>query len=149
MEQRRKVVLRPSFVFTCACALWAARFAFVPYYYERTQELGRYPINGDSIGLPIIEELVVTGVLFPLLMLCLWLILRRFPQRCSWLAWSKKRWAWSAGWTLLFGFFVYLTVSNLVENIQLKLPFNAIANVGWAMVWLELRAVTVSKLTPR
>jgi hypothetical protein len=149
-EQQNKSIiryLRPAFVFLFACGLWAVRMPLVEAYYERTLRLGYYRPDADSIGIPIAGEAVSTFMLFPVLAVCLFLVLRRFPARCSWLAWSKRQWGWSAFWTLLFGLFIYQTTDYLVENLQIGLQRNALVNIGWILVWLELRAVIVSKLS--
>jgi len=152
MEDPRKYLvqsLRPVFVFTGACALWVARMPLVEAYYQRTYDLHYYPINGDSREIPLFFETIFTFAAAPFLITFLWLVLRRVPQRCSWLAWNRERWLWSAFWTALFGVFFYGNMVFLLENVKIRLPLNAAANVGWALVWLELRAVVVSKLTPR
>ena len=151
MDKQHKSAIqyvRPAFVFFFACVLWAVRMPLVQAYYERTLRLGYYRPDADSIGIPIAGEAVFTFMAFPVLIICLCLILRRFPIRCSWLAWSKKQWGWSAFWTLLFALFIYQTADFLSENLRLGLQRNALVNVGWMLVWLELRAVVVSKLAP-
>jgi hypothetical protein len=150
-EQQSKSAVRyfrPAFVFLLVCALWGVRIPLVQAYYERTLHLGYYPPEADSIGIPIAGEAITTFVLFPVLVACLTLILRRFPTPCSWLAWSKRQWVWSAFWTLLCGLLIYQTADFLMDNLHLGLQRNALANAGWMLVWVELRAVIVSKLMP-
>ena len=148
-QQNKSLVryLRPAFVSLFACGLWAVRIPLVQAYYERTLRLGYYRPDADSIAIPIAGEAISTFMLFPVLAIFLFLILRCFPARCSWLAWSKKQWIWSAFWTLLFGLFIYQTADYLTENVQIGLQPNALVNIGWILVWLELRAVVVSKLS--
>src|SRR5438105_1541285 len=98
----------------------------VQAYYERTLRLGYYRPDADSIAIPIAGEAVATFILFPALALCLFLILRRFPARCSWLAWNKAHWGWSAFWTLLFGLLIFLTAHYMLENVHLGLQRNVL-----------------------
>lgn len=138
--------LRALSIFILACSLWAARMPLVQAYYERTLRLGYYPPEADSIGIPIASEAILTALLAPVLALCLWLVLRRSPPRYTWLAWSSGHRVWSGFWTLLFGLFICQTGLFLLENLRIGLPLNALANAGWAMIWLELRAAVVSQL---
>ena len=115
-------------------------------YYERTFDLGYYLPDADSIGIPIASNAVMTVLLFPVVLAVLWAILTNFPARYGWLAWHKRQWFWSAFWTLMCGYLIYQTLDILRENWKIGLPLNALSNLGCIMLWLELRAILVSKL---
>ncbi len=136
----------PALVFAGACALWITRMPLVTAYYERTQQLGYYPPEADSIGIPIASNAVVTVMLFPAIVLGLWLILRNFPACYSWLAWNKNHWFMSAFWTAICGYLLYLTFDYGRENWQIGLPLNVLSNCGCLLLWFELRAIITSKL---
>lgn len=147
-KQNNSVIryVRPALVFLLACGLWGFRMPLVQAYYDRTLHLNYYSPDADSTGIPIAGEAISTVMLFPVIVVCLLLVLWDFPARCSWFAWNKKQWIWSAFWTLLFGLFIYQTADYLMENLHIGLQRNAAVNVVWIFIWLELRAVVVSKL---
>ena len=139
---------RRTVVWAGTCLLWTVRAALVTPYYQRKDALGYYTAASDSIGIPIFGEWIATAVLLPVVFIALWLLLDDRPADYgySWAMWNKARWGWSGAITLLFAALFAFTTTLLVENIRLGLPFNAAANIGWLAVWLELRAVAVSKL---
>lgn len=138
--------LRLWLVSLLTCVLWIAQAPLAALYYERTASLGYYRPEADSIAIPIAGTAVTSVMFAPALMVVLWLIMRRFPRVCSWLAWSKAHLVWSVFWTLLWGFLNYSVVVFLLENLRLGLWLNALANISWVLIWCEMRAIIVSKL---
>ena len=136
----------PALVFVGACALWLTRMPLVTAYYERTYQLGYYASDADSIGIPIASNAITTVMLFPVILIVLWAILSHFPQRYCFVAWNKQRQIWSAFWTALCAGLIYQTLDFASENWQLKLPLNVLSDCACLCLWLELRAILVSKL---
>src|SRR6476646_8127516 len=104
MKIRADALLKPWLIFCGGLTLWAARLWLIPFYYQKTLELGYYPPEADSIAIPVVYHAFMTIVLAPVLTLCLWLLLRRSSaDRRTWFAWNRSRWVLSVLWTALFG----------------------------------------------
>jgi hypothetical protein len=141
-------LLNPWLIFCAWLFLWAARLRLIADYYQRTFELGYYPAEADTIAIPIASNGVMTILLAPVFALVLWLLIRRsIAERRRWFAWNRKRWILSLTWTLLFSAFALLILPGLAEDIRIRLPLNAIADVGWFLFWLAIRALVVSRIS--
>jgi hypothetical protein len=141
----RKRALLAWIVGTIVLGVWWTRFFTVPEYFQRTYELGWYPPDGDSIGIPIAANGIATLLATPFLALALWLILRRFPTHVRLLAWSDDRIGSSLLWTATCALLCYCEVTNLIEAVHLRLPLTFIATLMWITIWIFLRAILVSK----
>jgi hypothetical protein len=130
---------------TVALGLWWSRLFTVPEYFERTYELGWYPSDGDSFGIPIAGNGIATLFATPFLLLALWLILRRFPARVGLLAWSDERIGSSLLWTAVCALLCYFELTNLIDAVRLRLPLTFTATLLWTAMWILLRAVLVSR----
>jgi hypothetical protein len=62
---------------------WIALSPAVALYFDRQQRKGAYPVDADSIGLPIMGIAVWVIVLLLPLNLGWWFLLRRYPGRVS------------------------------------------------------------------
>lgn len=150
MKFRANILLNPWLVFCVWLVLWAARLRLIPDYYQRTFELGYYPPEADTIAIPIAGNGIMTILLAPVLAVVFWLLLRRSPvERRTWLAWNRKRWIISLAWTVVFVACALSVISGLAEDIRIRLPFNALADIGWLFLWLAVRAVVVSRICDR
>jgi len=134
---------------TLVIGLWWSRVFTVPEYFERTFELGWYPPDGDSIAIPIAGSFIATVFATPFVILALWLILRRFPTRVRWLAWSDEHIGSTLLWTATATLLCYFEVTNLVDAVSLRLPLTFSSTLLWIAVWIALRAILVSKAFER
>jgi hypothetical protein len=134
---------------TFVLGLWWTRVFTVPEYFERTFELGSYPPDGDSIGIPIAGNFVATVFATPFVAVALWLALRRFPTRVRWLAWSDEQIGSTLLWTAAATLLCYLETTNLIDAVQLRLPLTFITTLMWIATWIFLRAVLVSRALDR
>lgn len=149
MKFRANIVLNPWVIFSVWLLLWAGRLWLIPAYYQRTFELGYYPPDADTIALPIASNAVMTILLAPVFAGALWLLLRHSRvERRTWFAWCRKRWVISLGWTLLFCFLSLEVLSGFAEDVRIRLPLNALADICWFILWLAVRAVVVSRISP-
>jgi len=125
--------------------LWISRLVLFPEYIHRAIP---NPPESNAVDVPILINTVSTVILFPLWCLFLWRTLRRYPAHPRWLAWNRERWGWSLFWTFLCFVGVCASFVSLAETMELRLPLNAIADLLWIVVWIALRAVVVSRLSP-
>jgi hypothetical protein len=147
MKFRANIILNPLMIFALWLLLWAGRLWLIAAYYQRTWERGYYPPKADTIAIPIAGNGVMTIMLAPVFAGALWLLLRRSPvERRTWLAWSRKHWVVSLVWTVPFCLFSLSVLPGFAEDVRIKLPLNAAADVGWFFFWLAVRAVVVSRI---
>lgn len=139
--------VRPYFAFFLWLGLWVLQWWLIPLHYIRTQELGYYPPEADSIGIPVLGAwmMILFGGLF--LAVGFWVCIRRArPEFLQWKIWSPATPARSMLWTAVFGFLTISTVFSIQEHIEIGLPLNAWADVGWLYVHPSLRAIIVAGL---
>ena len=148
MKFRETILLNPWVLFCAWLLLWTSRFWLIPAYYQRTLELGYYPPESDTIVIPIAGNAIMTILLAPVFAGALWLLLRGSHQELrTWLTWNPKRWIPSLAWTLVFGALALSVIPRFVENVRIRLYLNALADIGWLVLWLGVRAVVVSRIT--
>lgn len=83
----------------------------------------------------------------PVFGLVIWLLLRDSPvERRDWLGWDREHLITSSLWTALFAVFAVITLLTLREDVKIRLPLNALADVGWLYVWFAMRAVVISRV---
>lgn len=124
--------------------LWWGHLALGRAYYQRAYEAGYFPPEADSITIPIMGGAVGTVVLFPVVALGLWLVLRRYPRHCRLTAWDSHRPIRSLLWTLLAARLVWGEITTAVDCIQLRLPLHVASSMAWLLCWLWLRSVVAS-----
>lgn len=126
-------------------ALWLSRVLTTSEYYERTWKLGWYPSDGDSTGLAEAASFVFTVLWTPVVVLMLWLALRRFPARVRLLVWSDDCLGSSLLWTALCAVFCLFEVGSLIDAAQLGLPLGFAVECCWMGAWLFLRAALIRR----
>lgn len=140
-------LLHPAVMWTSGMALWALQTKTIPEYYERTQQLGWYPSNADTILIPIVGGYVASVIFAPVVALLLWIALRKsVRQHRHWLVWHNRRWVLCSFITAGCGTFAFLAVESLPFELTNALPYNAAAGIQWSVYWLGMRSVIVSKL---
>ena len=131
--------------------LWVAAnlslVALVPaavMYFSRELKAGAYPVDADSIGIPIMGTLMsVLGLLLPVNIAC-WLLLRRYPGKVALKISAKDLRVGPrvvAGLGLAFGALCAVTgVWSAVE----RAPEFAAVYLLWCYVTLAIRAAFVA-----
>jgi len=80
-------------------AWWQAQPFSEAQFYLRELRRGAYPTDADSISIPIMSFVFGWLLLSPLTIWVVWWILRRGPDRFTWLAFDSSRPVWCALWT--------------------------------------------------
>ena len=139
--------IRPHFTFVLWLVLWIAQWWVLPQYLVRTQELGWYPPEADSIAIPIMGArlIVIFGSIFlaPLLYIA---CQRPHPDLLSWTVWCPEAPVRSVLWTVVFGLLAVNAVSSMFTSFSIGLPHKALSDVCWIYVHLALRAIFVGGL---
>jgi hypothetical protein len=122
-------------------AVFLASPFVVTFHYHTRWQRGDYPVNADSIGLPIIGYLILVLPVF-LVLLCVGI--RRFKGQVSLFSWNTQRWGWSLIWTLVFVFLSYQSAMMMIDAVQGRLLFSFIFFAVQIHVLSLLRASAVS-----
>lgn len=114
-------------------------------HYSWNLHMGAYPVNADSIGIPIHYEIISWVVLAPIALCGLWWRVWKYPKARPVWGWNRQRPKWSLFWTIVFGFLIATCVLEIPHALRwLNLP--TILNVTlWLILLLWLRAVIVFK----
>jgi len=78
----RRVATTPSYRMTlwfAAHVLWFSSIPALVSFLVREQRSGAFPVDGDSIGIPIMGWTIVTVVLAPVLNIAWWWLSRGYP----------------------------------------------------------------------
>lgn len=115
------------------------------WYYAAELERGSFPVNADSIAIPLFQFTFgwLTGA--PVAAFLIWFCVRDYQGNHSLFGFNRKRLIWSLIWTVAFG---WLFVSNLIDfgqSICAGQPFDAIQNILCAYLVLCLRASVVNR----
>jgi hypothetical protein len=70
------------------------------FYYSTELARGSYPVNADSIGLPIGLFTIVWLIGLPVAAALIWFVLRSYPGSVSVFGFNAARPYWSAVWSL-------------------------------------------------
>lgn len=75
--------------------LWAVKIPLTIWYYWLRQERFDYPVNGDAIAIPIVQDWVISTLGFIVFSILLWVLLirRNLPQQIG-LRIPRKPWEW-------------------------------------------------------
>jgi len=118
---------------------------FTVAHYGWNQEMGAYPVNADSIGIPISQELVAWIIFAPVALLGVWWALSKYPGPVSLLAWNRVRPVWSAFWSLCFGFLLFCVLTEVPFDLRWLNPFSLLNDGLWLLLFSQLRALVVMK----
>lgn len=131
--------------------LWIAAnlavVALIPaaiFYYSRESNAGAYPVDADSIGIPIIETgISAPTLLFPLNIACLFL-LRRYAGKSP--LWTSTK-GLGLGARLIAGFCLVLGIiclAGVVESLREGAPEFSIVLLMWCYLAVAMRAAFVA-----
>lgn len=131
--------------------LWIAAnlavLALIPaaiLYYSRESNAGAYPVDADSIGIPIMETgITALTLLFPLNVACLLLLRRYAGNSALWISTKGLRLGEHvvAGLCLVVGI---MCVAGVVESLREGAPEFSIVLLVWCYLAVAMRAAFVA-----
>ena len=118
-------------------------FSFLHYFWSL--RMGAYPVNSDSIGIPIYNEFLSWLIVAPIALCGIWWAVWDYHDAKLIFGWNRKRPTWSLFWTVLSTILIVGTVLELTYALSwMNLP--SIINLSlWICLFLCLRAVVVFK----
>lgn len=132
-----------------ALSLWAAQ----PYLQENflilTQQLHWYPVQADSIGIPIMGAFILAVIGAPFWLFFCYRSFKNLPRDRSCFAPAPTAWRQHPIRSLVLGCFILLTLWSLTSNVRLYSELvdssystyayfaicDGAASVGWALLW--------------
>jgi hypothetical protein len=106
-------------------------------------------LTGDLLDAATATEIgaiaSVVSVLLPLPAL-LWLVLWKYPPEVRLLAWCSDRPGLSLFWSLLLGASVAFNAWSAATELRSSAYAAALCDIGWALCFVALRAVVVSRV---
>lgn len=121
---------------------WLWPLTVASYYYENSRR-HMYPINSDSISIPIFEFTISWIIWFPIYLLIVLFSTRKYLKPINLFIWSNKISA--LAWSFFYGFILimllYITFYSLFK-IHIYLVMNSIFQM---YVMIILRAVAIHK----
>jgi hypothetical protein len=92
-------------------------------YYTTNLRRGAYPVNADSIAIPIYQFTFGWLVTLPVVLAFVWFVLRDYPGSVSFLAYNTERPVWSFLWSavllLLVASYVWFAVQSITRGFPL------------------------------
>ena len=129
---------------------WIATPAVDAAYYSTQARRGAYPPEADSIGIPIGQSVAGWLLLTPVILLLVFLALRRAPGRVELLGFDRSTFAgriWSAVWTVLLLAFAGSEAWFAVRSLQDAMWLDVAHSVLGVCVALALRAAFAAPRT--
>ena len=112
-------------------------------YYSTELARGSYPVNADSIGLPIDLFTIVWLIGLPLAATLIWFVLRSYPGSVSLFGFNAARPYWSAVWSVLFAYLVFQSIFLCVQSVFRGQPLDVVQSGLMAYLFLCLRSSVV------
>jgi hypothetical protein len=128
-----------------AIALILSQPLFTVAHYGWNQQMGAYPVNADSIGIPISQDLIAWVLFTPVALLGIWWVLSKYSGPVSHLAWNWDRPFWSVFWSLLFGLLLFCVLTEVPFDVRWLNPFSLLNDGLWFLLFSQLRALMVMK----
>ncbi len=118
---------------------------FTILYYFDIYDKGAYPIDGDSITVPIFHNLVGLAVLFPFFCGFLYFSTRNYIGNKSLVFWNHDRPYWSIGWSVFFIALILVNLMGIPYIWELRLFTEGVKLLIICWFFLYLRAVVIAK----
>jgi hypothetical protein len=132
-----------------ASSLWAAQPYLQQNFLILTQQLRWYPVQADSIGIPILGAFMMAIIGAPFWLVFCYRSFKRLPRHRSCFAPAPTAWRQHPVRSLVLGCFILLTLWSLSTNVRLYTELvhssystyayfaicNGAASVGWALLW--------------
>lgn len=113
------------------------------FYYSTELARGSYPVNADSIGLPIGLFTNVWLIGLPLATVLIWLALLPYTGSVSLFGFNAARPYWSVVWSVLFAYLVFQDLFFCVRSAFLGNPLDVAQSGLIVYLWLCLRSSIV------
>jgi hypothetical protein len=97
---------------------WIAQPLLEVRFYQRELQRGAFPVNADSIGIPIAAFVLGWLIVTPVIVWVVWWIACRAPHRFSWLEFDTSRPTWCVVWTVILPVFAIAELSGMIESIR-------------------------------
>ena len=150
---------RPWLLWTVAMLLWVAQPILYGKFLIITQQLGWYPVEADSIGIPLIGMAMMSLLGFPVWVILCLRAFRKYPRGARLFEWSRRNAGYSLGITIAFSLCVVVNVLNAISYFQLYRQMREselaeisvfaiylmIGSSGWAIIWLAMRSCFIAK----
>jgi len=130
---------------TFAVALILSQPLFSVAHYGWNQQMGAYPVNADSIGIPISQDLIAWVLFAPVALLGVWWTLSKYSGHTSLGAWNGHRQIWSAFWSVIFGVLWLGALLDVPFSLRWLNPFSLLNDGLWLLFFSQLRALAVMK----
>ncbi len=113
------------------------------FYYSTELTRGSYPVNADSISLPIGLFTIVWLIGLPLAAALIWFVLRSYPGSVPLFGFNVARPYWSAVWSALFAYLIFQDVFFCVQSVLRGHPLDVAQSGLMAYLFLCLRSSIV------
>jgi len=113
------------------------------FYFSNELGRGHYPVNADSIALPLGSFIIGWLIGSPVAVVLLWFSMRSYPGSVSLFGFNRARPYWSLGWSILFAFLVFEAVFFAMQSAVLVHPIDMIQSTLMAYLFLCLRSSIV------
>ena len=112
-------------------------------YYSTELARGNFPVDADSISLPLFRFMVVWLVGAPIARLIMWFLLRSYPGRVPLFGFNRERPVWSLVWSAVFSFLVYKELTFSVRSFFAGNPLDVAQSLCMAALFLFIRSSIV------
>jgi hypothetical protein len=150
---------KPWLLWAGAMLLWISHPILYTKYLIITQDLGWYPPEADSIGIPMLGMMMFSFFGFPFWVILCLRVFRMYPRSARLLEWSNQRQGYSLKITLIFGLLVMMNIWDGIGYLRLYCEMRtsdladvsvfaicmAIGSGGWATIWLAMRSCLIAK----
>jgi hypothetical protein len=136
-------------VLMMAAALFLTAPAVVAGYYYVELERGSFPVDADSIGIPIFWFVTVLIVTAPITWGFIWLCVRRYPGSVSLGVWNRRRPLWALAWTIVVSAIIAMFLILTPWRNATYHPFLVLHVVMDVLLLLILRGAIVAEALER
>jgi hypothetical protein len=112
-------------------------------FYSTELARGTFPVNADSISIPLFGFMVVWLIGAPEAVLIVWFVLRSYPGRVPLFGINRNRPIWSFVWSAVFVFLVYKLLSFDFQSVFRANPLDVVQSTGLALLFLYIRCSVV------
>ena len=118
----------------------------VASYYSTELRRGAYPVEADSIGIPIFQSVVLLLTITPVVVIGAWMPVRNYRPSASLWAWAPSRPLAATLWTTFLGALALAEMVLAIALAQTAHALLAIHALASAYMSLVLRASIVAGL---
>ena len=86
-------------------------------WYSHAQKQGEFPVNADTISIPLFQSFFGWLLLLPFYGLVVWLSIRKYSGNINIFVWLKNKHLWTIFWTMFWSIIVIFEFSELFRSI--------------------------------